>query len=133
MRENCSKCGRDHAALNIEFQGRRLIRHTRGSSHRLRIAGGAFGFAVDVIEKHAGDFSEVLIIDDATGELFQCDRAVVDRAERRTFSEQYGPQVILRIDHLERTRTRPVRYVPAPEPITAPTSTEDCSAQPALF
>ncbi len=137
--KTCGVCGYDHARLGIAFRGRTLHRQVQGSRHRVRSVGGAgaFAFAARLWDRHAGTFDRVLIRDLVSGDVFYGDPKALERIERRTLSAEYGEQVLLKIDDLQRTRSKPMRLAspsaPVPEPITAPAPTEDCSAQPALF
>lgn len=68
-RTRCALCGHSHAALGIEIRARVLFRtadSTRGQM-LTKIAGGAWAFRAEVLERHAADVERVLIYDKATG------------------------------------------------------------------
>jgi hypothetical protein len=101
----CATCGKNHAALGVEFYGRVLVRRVHGEKQRLRAYGGAFGFAAGFWDVHAGDFDALVIRDTDTGEVWRGDRQAIARVYRQMFDAQSGLQIVVPLSHLERERS----------------------------
>ncbi len=100
--EFCNRCGLNHAVLNVEIIGRTLIRKVRGPAHRLKAYGGAFGFSARFWDAHIAEIDELIVIDEATGEVFRGKVESLGELHRQVFSPAFGLQVVIPIHVLER-------------------------------
>lgn len=106
----CPKCGMDHARLGLQLVGKVLCRRVHGSRHRLQAHGGAYCFSVAFWDSHREDFAAVQIHDDVDGSIYYADATALQRAFRQTFNPAVGPQVVIPIGIMAKTRSAPRRH-----------------------
>ena len=117
----CRTCGLDHDRLGLRIEGRLLIRRVHGAKHRLRVDGGAFGFSAVFWRAHRSEFDELLIRDQASGEVFFGDARALKEVGFMCLNLRFGEQAIVPIFILSRTRTRPrISTSTDPEPARSP-------------
>ncbi len=117
----CPKCQLDHERLGLAFVGKVLMRRVRGSAHLLRAHGGCYAFSATFWDAHAGEFSAVQIHDIVDGSVYYADANGLQRSFRQTFNLAVGPQVVIPIAVMARTRAAPRRHI---EPVI-PSSESD--------
>lgn len=92
----CNQCGLHHEVMNIAIGSGLLFRRARGSQHRLRLFGGAWGFNARLIDAHLGEIGRVQVLDEETAQLFECSwRTLVREGVRRALDPRAGMQIIL--------------------------------------